>query len=1116
MRATFLVPEPLLEDRSPRRSLPGSATAMTEVSAKRMLARIPKEYVEKHPFHDKQTHAKIFVAGFATKVERGLDALRRAAHAFTVAPDVAALRAADLETLAAAESVANRAGRELSLLAATAALRGLEDALRVAVRSTFFGLSAGEGGWTTAVWLVTRERHHPYRTEQWLALRHAVCAASEADYQKAVAIARALREGLDLSRRAQLAYLFPDEPWANQDLAESHTLPPPAPHTSAPSYTMLLSAATDPVVIRAELAREPDSFSTHALDLAHVLPPADTIALARDALPPLLQKPKYGPLLKTPPRVVAQVLACFRTREAAAVLAPYAASPILGPIVVGYFRDAPELASAVTGKGDGVSKKGASVVGGVLAKKSSAHEAKRAVATGEAPRVLVDRPWRAKGGRTNDAVVLGELAMLGLSRERVQLPRVVPAEGIPRDGDPWPVRAMTAKELATWRANLKKGEHETADYTTKWLRGGGDGHEIIVVPKKERLWAWNESKAYAHAHPVAYVAKEGLATVPGFVRREWIRWLGQSEDDGSMFHAATCLISPRIAPSIARVAARRKKFRLAALAWLAEHAEVAAYGLIPDAVGPTGEGRDDATAALAYLAARGQQKAVLAAAKEYGKAVLVAIEALLSRDPLALDVAPPKPPAFLRLAELPRVRLAKGGILDDRATEALVEMLQISPLDPAYPGISLVARACEPASLAAFALELVEQWVLGDAPGRHDWMLHAIVHLPSEASTRRLVALAREWARKNQAKAARAAGALATLGTDVALLHLSHIAETTRFDALRKQVSALVLEAASARGLTLDELGDRTVPDAGLDPDGTLRLDYGPKRRFRVTLDETLQPQVEELLPGGKRSAAARALPRPTKHDDAAAAELARERFLALKKELEAIADRQRRRLEHALATQRCWTIAEFKTLLVEHPLAGHLARRLVWVSAHEKRSALFRVAEDRSFADDRDRAFALPEGASIRLAHPARDPELTKAWPRTFGEYAILQPFEQLARGAPPIDARERDATTLERVAGIKAPAKKVLGVLESRGFRRVDPGYVQTFVRAARDTKGGELEVRVAVSPPFEIAYLQSADDATTEPATLRDPKAAARRFGDLDAVSFSELVRDLDALR
>jgi len=1095
--STFVVSEAVRKSLRPRRSIPGSAIAPTEAAAKRMLAKIAKPY-HKERFYDDKSHAKIYEAGTKAKIERELAPLRKAAHALLLDPTLETMRAADLDTLAAAETMLRRVDRDLSLTAAIVIARGLPDAVRVMVRSASFKLGS-EGGYTTSVFVMTAEEDGGHWGDPWPELRHAVCAASEEEYRRARDVARSLRDESSLSRKASIACVFPDEPWANEDL-RAHV----SEETKKGGHILsLLSAATDPDVIASFVAKAGATVvSGYAANLVHVLPWKNALALFSEALPLLLVKPKYGPLLKSPPREVVQAIACIRRKEAAELLAPHAGNAILGPMVLAFFHDAPELGAALESQAKGKTKL-ADAVDRVLGKKQTNDARAKIGKASEMPAILRETPWRERKGSARKPTVLEDFELLGLELAFVDM-KSKPGSFVPYDDAP--VRDMSKKELAEWRKKVEKDEYAHCDFEHERISKNSNEWEYLRIPEAEGLRAWNEKDAYLHAGPTRFIARHGLRALPGFLKRKWIHWLQYEESSSdSMLPAAMKLVSPAMAPSMARVAARRKRYRRVALAWLLEHAEIACYGLVKDAVGAQGEARDDAEQGLLFLATKGKGDLVRKVSKKYGKAVDAAIAELLSRDPLAIDAHVPKQPPFLRVAELPRVKLRSKRALTDECQAALVEMLQITPFDPPYPGIALVRDACDAESLSAFAIELAEQWVLGDAPGRHEWMLFANVHLPSDAGTRRIASLAREWARKDQKKAERAAVALSAISTDFALLHLSHIADTTRFDALRKTTASLVLEAAEARGLTADELGDRTVPDLGLDENGTITLSYG-SRSFEIGFDETLSPVVRE-----KSGARLPTLPRPSKTDDANAAKEARVRFDALKSDLKSVADRQRRRLERAMVDGRCWSPDDFFERMAKHPLIMHLARRLVW----EASSRTFRVAEDGSLADEKDRATKLDRKAQVRIAHPARDASFVKKWLPVFSDYAILQPFEQLGRTTFTPTSAEAKAKKLVRTSGVVAKGTKVLGMLEARGWRRDDAGHVSSYLRDVRSNDGKALVARLPISPGISMEDIAHGPDQTTD-AVVVEREGEAVAIGELDAVGFSEIVRDVEALR
>ena len=103
---------------------------------------------------------------------------------------------------------------------------------------------------------------------------------------------------------------------------------------------------------------------------------------------------------------------------------------------------------------------------------------------------------------------------------------------------------------------------------------------------------------------------------------------------------------------------------------------------------------------------------------------------------------------------------------------------------------------------------------------------------------------------------------LAAIGTDVALMHLDGIARKVKFKGLRERRRRRSTRWPRARARP-EQLADRLVPDFGLDADGSLGLDYGP-RRFTVGFDEPLKPYVVDedgKRPGRCRSRARRTTP---------------------------------------------------------------------------------------------------------------------------------------------------------------------------------------------------------------------------------------------------------------
>nr|WP_234920916.1 DUF4132 domain-containing protein [Mycobacteroides chelonae] len=225
-------------------------------------------------------------------------------------------------------------------------------------------------------------------------------------------------------------------------------------------------------------------------------------------------------------------------------------------------------------------------------------------------------------------------------------------------------------------------------------------------------------------------------------------------------------------------------------------------------------------------------------------------------------------------------------------------------------------------------------------------------------------------------------------------------------------------------------MADRLVPDLGLSDASALALDYG-SRVFTARFDERLQPVVTN-----ESGSVLKALPKPGKGDDAVRAEDSYRRFSALRRQVRTVAKEQLRRLEDAMIHERRWSVEEFESLFVSHPLLIHVVRRLLWAAfSPTGQLSLFRVAEDRTLADDNDSLISLTPSHTVGIAHPLHAPEHMITWGRIFTDYELLQPFPQINR--PVINATEQDLREQELSRFAQVTAKTFsLTALSSRGW--------------------------------------------------------------------------------
>ncbi|GAA0237259.1 hypothetical protein GCM10009527_037290 [Actinomadura nitritigenes] len=467
-------------------------------------------------------------------------------------------------------------------------------------------------------------------------------------------------------------------------------------------------------------------------------------------------------------------------------------------------------------------------------------------------------------------------------------------------------------------------------------------------------------------------------------------------------------------------------------------------------------------------------------------------------------------------ALLPQILMrGREDALPEAATANLLAALgKASPKRPPTAPLREALDALDPVSLARFGWALFE---LGRSVGEESRAVWAQLCWTGDDETmRRLGALARAATGQSHIRMPlNGLDVLAASGSDVALLQLHLVAEKARPKRLKNKAGKLLAQVAEARGLTLDQLADRMVPDFGLDASGGMTLDFGP-RSFRVGFDEQLRPVVFDGNGTLRKS-----LPKPGAKDDPDLAEAAVRAFAGLKKDVRSAASDLVRRMERAMARQRRWSAGDFRRFFAEHPLACHLARRLVWLSEDGGGAATaFRVAEDRSFAGVDDEALVLPDSGAVLVAHPLRLGETVAAWSELFADYEILQPFPQLGRPVGALTERERASDRIERFTGTRVGVGSLLR-LEREGWRRgpSGDGGMQSTMRL--DAPTGHTVV-LDVFPGFLATSPAGLEEQTLEGVWITDHDAydyggdkSEATFAELDDVTASELLYALNTV-
>ncbi|OMG73265.1 WGR and DUF4132 domain-containing protein [Burkholderia ubonensis] len=998
-------------------------------------------------------------------------------------------------------------------------------------------------------------------------LREHLAAASEADWQACVDRIEAGLPALHPSRQPVPALLLQDAPDLSNALVRRLAAGRDVPETL---HWMLLTA-TDPDAIAVAAKIRPDSYGHTVWGMERMVATVlrERGAAAFDVLERGAADDAAGDALAaigTPDAVTALAKVASGSKGALARLSlsldrwPVAGMVALSRLVAAGGKDAglltpslTRLLRAHTAHVDALrpwlDAPAQAVIDGLLALLAGPADV---ASTDELPGVLAAPPWLAARQKKTAALTLEPLELAAIEcwdeakRNQAKTPdqweakRLAAAakdtlaliDGLGFDASKkyyGPLGEAAAKAIRqgdapafvdAWRAMLDERKRER--YFWYWLRA----EYLTLLPAGVAVDIWNAvAGEYSTGSVDMLMATFGLPALPGLIAT--VR-----NKPTENFHYALNYGAVECAPIAARAFAKLKTLRDDGRTWLLKFPEHAASGLIAPALGKPGEARDCAGAALRLLQANGHEALLMDVAARYADdAVPQAVRAVLDESPLdRFPTKRSKLPEFWQPRGWRRPVLKNGKALPDEALDHVGQMLTFPTNEGIYGGIDVVKDACTAESLADFAWDCFNAWLDAGAPGKEGWALTALGLFGNDDTARKLTPLIRTWPGESaHARAATGLDVLASIGSDVALMLLNGIAQKVKFRALQDRAREKIDAIADARGLSSEELEDRLAPDLGLDAQGTMLLDFGP-RAFRVGFDETLKPYVRETGADGVPGARLADLPKPKKTDDPVKGKDAVERFKLLKKDARTIASQQLARLEVAMCGRRRWAPDVFRAFLAEHPLVRHLVQRLVW-GVYEvddggnfggTLKACFRVAEDGTAATADDDVFTLPEGETIRIGVPHAleiEPADAAAFGQVFADYELLQPFAQLGRDVYRLTDDERNGLLLERWKGVKVPTGRVLGLV-NKGWRRgeaQDAGCIWYFTKPLGAGKVIELSLDPGIIVGSVDMYPEQALGAlqTGSPSNwggVREPDA----LSTLDEISASELIRDLEGMR
>jgi ankyrin repeat protein len=434
--------------------------------------------------------------------------------------------------------------------------------------------------------------------------------------------------------------------------------------------------------------------------------------------------------------------------------------------------------------------------------------------------------------------------------------------------------------------------------------------------------------------------------------------------------------------------------------------------------------------------------------------------------------------------------------LPEHAIDTIARMALLSTYDKPIAEIGEVTAACEPDSLARFALSVFHEWA-DKGSKADDGLFQMLRYWGDSKSARTLTPLIQQWPKIQLShRSALGLEILGAMGSDIALSQINAIAVKTKYDSVRARAEALLQKVASDRNLSADQLEDRLIPNLELSDDGTMKLDFGP-RYFVASVDEQLQPILKD-----DKGAIIKTLPKANVDDDAALALQSTEKWLEFKKQLKPLAGLQITRFEQAMSNSRRWLGEEFNALLLNQPLLQKMVRGLVW-AVYRKASVIltFSFRSDGAAIDATGREISIKADACVGVPHPLDFAESIEAWKDIFRNLKKAQPFPQLVR---KVYAKKEDIDgTHFGLDGSVVPSLAFKG-LKRLGWDRDGDTFGGTFSHLYRRFPSGLASI--TVNPGLNLA----AYDAIANEQTI------SIECEGLAPADFSELIRELQTLK
>ncbi|MDE6849075.1 MAG: DUF4132 domain-containing protein [Ruminococcus sp.] len=393
------------------------------------------------------------------------------------------------------------------------------------------------------------------------------------------------------------------------------------------------------------------------------------------------------------------------------------------------------------------------------------------------------------------------------------------------------------------------------------------------------------------------------------------------------------------------------------------------------------------------------------------------------------------------------VHFKDGGEVSEDYLNAMIIINSAIPSVTVNKTALEIAGKINPDELGDFTLDVFGRWLEKGAAAKTKWVLWFCGVHGGHDMMENLKHYIKEWSEHSRgAIASEAVYSMAVNGSSEALMNVDNMARKFKHRQVRNAANSALDIASKELGITKEELGDRIVPDMNFDENMCRVFDYG-KRQFKVYLTPSLEL---EIYNGDKK---VKNMAKPGVNDDKELAEKSYNDFKIMKKQIKAVIESQKSRLEYVLMCDRKWTGEAWNNLFVKNPVMHCFAVGLIWgIYEYGELKESFRYMDDGSFTNIDENEFEIPENAEIGLVHPIElTDEQRASWSEQLSDYEIIQPLNQLGRQFYKPDESELNQEGISRFEGKEVSDYTLRGKLTKMGWETgcpQDAGFFMEFV--------------------------------------------------------------------